>query len=170
MMIYEFLLRAREQSCLYRTLSVVASQVKQKIQKIQTAAASHSKRGFLFMVMTWDMSSASPSTTVKRGKIYRILMGLLHGNFFLRLIFSANYFILSRADPLWKVGRCGFSRNQNVQSYEDVFRILCWLFFAFFSFFRTQRKMDTKSKRFSMFVHTFCGWFFLWYCTLMWRR
>jgi hypothetical protein len=52
MMIYEFLLRAREQSCLYRTLSVVASQVKQKIQKIQTAAASHSKRGFLFMVMT----------------------------------------------------------------------------------------------------------------------
>jgi hypothetical protein len=80
MMIYEFMLGAQTDlpACnVYIKRSRVRWSGKFRRQQLHIV-----KRGFLFMVMTWDMSSASPSTTVKWGKIYRNLMGLLHGNFF----------------------------------------------------------------------------------------
>lgn len=63
------------------------------------------------------MSSAHLRQPSNAEEIYRILMGLLHGKrsekqHFLRLIFSANYFILSKSRQMWFFSRAA------VQSYD----------------------------------------------------
>lgn len=121
------------------------------------------KRGFLFMVMTWDMSSASPSTTVKWGKIYRNLMGLLHGNFFYDSYFRRIILFFLVPIRSKKVGRCGFSLRKRFK----VTRAFSAYFAA--TFRRGVEELckggwNQKDSR--RLVHTLWRWF-LWHCTIM---